>query len=889
MEKLNNQSAMIGVSFFDSFNLPSEEIAGNSSFLLTDLQTTRWIESGTIAIFAVKSTGERRYLFSAIAGELLLGIEDPTFEYQILAVAIEPSQLRELTLTQWQTVQSRELNALIQTWLNHLTTVFPQQNSSWLLQDYTSEAEIFLLQIHQQFLQQLAELEQQEYAIKLAQFEQRQRLNQSALNCAVNVFSSVLQPIKSKPFIGDHDLLIAAEAVGRALGIEIRLPVQSEKSQCRRDPLEAIAHASQIRTRRIFLTKHWWKQDCGPMLAYLEADHRPVAILPKSPNRYKLFDPQTGTDYPLNASLANQLSSTAYIFYRPFPEKIKSAWEVFNFAVYGRKRDAIALILSGIIATLLGMLTPQATGIIIDQAIPNSNRGLLLQIAIGLIAASFGIAIFQFTQRIRTLRLQTLTNSTIQAALWDRLLKLKIRFFRQYSTGQLLSRVAAINQIRQILGTAIVKTLFNSIFSLLNLGLLFIYNFALALVAIGLASITILIMITAAHQTRKKLRLLEENQGQLSGILVEMIGAVSKLRVAGAENRAFAYWTNHYRQKLQLTLHIQWIEDMVLVSNRLLTGISPLLMFAIVVTMIQPALSIGTFLAFNVAFAIFIQGVTNLSNTLIDILEIGILWERVLPILQAEPEISTNKIDPGVLLGNVTLEEIVFRYRPDKRPAINNISLTAQAGEFIALVGASGSGKSTLVRLLLGFETPESGKIYYDGQDLSELDIGTVRRQLGVVLQNGRIHSASLFENIAAGGLITIDEAWEAARMAGLADDIQAMPMQMHTIISEAGSNLSGGQRQRLLIARSLVLKPKILILDEATSALDNHTQAIVTASLDQLCVTRIVIAHRLSTIRKADRIYVLDQGQVIQQGTFDQLVSIPGLFAQLMSCQLPR
>jgi ABC-type bacteriocin/lantibiotic exporter with double-glycine peptidase domain len=268
-------------------------------------------------------------------------------------------------------------------------------------------------------------------------------------------------------------------------------------------------------------------------------------------------------------------------------------------------------------------------------------------------------------------------------------------------------------------------------------------------------------------------------------------------------------------------------------------------------------------------------------------LEVSVLWKRAKPILDEIPEVNDDKTDPGRLSGGVKLDRVSFRYRQDIPLTLDRVTIEAEPGEFIALVGPSGSGKSTTVRLLLGFEQPEEGTIYYDGQDLSGLDISAVRRQLGVVLQNGRINSASIFENISGGALVTMDEAWEAAKMAGFAEDVQQMPMGMHTVISEGATNISGGQRQRLLIARALVLKPKILIFDEATSALDNRTQAIVSQSLEQLNVTRIVIAHRLSTIRNANRIYVIAAGQVLQKGNFEQLMAQPGMFAELMQRQL--
>jgi ABC-type bacteriocin/lantibiotic exporter with double-glycine peptidase domain len=339
-------------------------------------------------------------------------------------------------------------------------------------------------------------------------------------------------------------------------------------------------------------------------------------------------------------------------------------------------------------------------------------------------------------------------------------------------------------------------------------------------------------------------------------------------------------------------LSTQGIEDNLAVVNQLLSALTPAILFAFATILLQQSqtngggFSTGTFLAFNAAFGTFISGATSLSTTIVDVLEVLPIWERAQPILKAIPEVDREKTDPGRLSGRVAINHAVFRYRADGALNLDDVTIKAEPGEFIALVGPSGSGKSTLLRLLLGFDAPESGAVSFDGQDLAGLDLNAVRRQLGVVLQNSRLMSASIFDNIASSASISMDEAWEAARMAGFAEDVESMPMGMHTIVSEGGTNLSGGQRQRLLIARALALRPKILLFDEATSALDNRTQAIVSESLDRLKVTRVVVAHRLSTIRNADRIYVLQNGRLMQQGSFDQLANQPGLFSQLMQRQ---
>ncbi|NJM71731.1 MAG: NHLP bacteriocin export ABC transporter permease/ATPase subunit [Scytonema sp. RU_4_4] len=753
------------------------------------------------------------------------------------------------------------------------------------------------------FLDCIKLLAQQEMTAELRRFQERERLNYQVMEETLEELSSVLQPRKRVYYptvtpIDDPDqaLLIAVGAVGRVLGLKICPPAKSENIKRVQDPLEAIARASRIRVRQITLTDGWWKKDTGPMLTYTLEDNRPVALLPVSDTCYEIFDPVEGSRIPVTARSAPKLDPSACVFYRPLPDKKLKTLDMLKFALRGHLRELIVILLTGIAITVLGMLTPTATAILIDNAIPDAKRELLVQIALGLLAAAFGESIFEFTQAFALIRLETFADSSIQAAVWDRLLNLRVSFFRQYSIGDLNSRVNAITQIREKLSGTVLKTIFSSVFSLLNLGLLFYYNTSLALIACVVAVVNIAVTIVSGILTLKKVRPLLEIEGQLFGVMVQLINGVAKLRVAGSEARAFAYWGKQYSHQLKLMLSTQGIEDIVTVINKVLPPLTNAVLFWFVVETLhatslkQPSgggLSTGTFLAFNAAFGIFIGGAISLSNTVVDVLEVLPLWNRVEPILLAAPELNSSKTDPGRLSGKVVVDHVVFRYRDDGPLTLDDVTIRAEPGEFIAIVGPSGSGKSTLFRLLLGFDFSESGTVYYDGQDLAGLDVHAVRRQLGVVMQNSRMMSGSIFENIASSALITMEEAWEAARSSGLADDIQAMPMGMHTVVSEGGTNLSGGQRQRLLIARALVLKPRILLFDEATSALDNRTQAIVSQSLERLQVTRIAIAHRLSTIRHANRIYVLQDGRVVQQGSFEQLANQQGLFAQLMARQM--
>ncbi len=725
-------------------------------------------------------------------------------------------------------------------------------------------------------------------------FQERQQLNRQVTETALGELTTVLHPQKAAFFQEGTSLLIAAGAVGRAMGITIRPPAQSEDLSRVIDPLDAIARASQFRTRRVLLLGDWWREEHGPLLAYTESDKSPVALLPQGKS-YILFDPVQRTQTLVTEAVAQTLSPSAQMFYRPLPILLHNATQLFQFGIGGHEKELVGVILLGMLGTLLGMVTPQATAILVNDAIPDSDRVQLLQIGMALFAAAVGQAAFQMSQGILTLRVENAADAALQPAVWDRLLSLKPAFFRSYSSGDLLTRLLAVTHIRSKLSGATQRTLLSSVFSLLNLGLMFVYSVQLALVGMGLTLVAAIATVTSSTLLVRKDRQQEAVDGEINGLTVELINGVSKLRVAAAEGRAFAAWAKKYSKRTKLKAGIKRIHDSVSVFNEALPLVSSVLLFWFAIMFMQMAqakggivgLNMGTFLAFNAAFGTFLSGVTDLSNTLTDILGIVPLWERAKPIVQGSPESDLNKADPGRLTGKIALEHITFRYREDGPLILDDVSIYAEPGEFVAIVGPSGSGKSTVFRLLLGFETPLSGTVYYDGQDIAGLDIQAVRRQLGVVLQNGRINSGSLFENLTCGALVTMDEAWQAARMAGFAEDIEQMPMGMHTVISEGGMNLSGGQRQRLLISRSILLKPKIILMDEATSALDNRTQAIVTESLDKLNATRIVIAHRLSTIRNANRIYVIEAGHLVEVGSYAELVKQGGLFARLVARQL--
>jgi ABC-type bacteriocin/lantibiotic exporter with double-glycine peptidase domain len=377
----------------------------------------------------------------------------------------------------------------------------------------------------------------------------------------------------------------------------------------------------------------------------------------------------------------------------------------------------------------------------------------------------------------------------------------------------------------------------------------------------------------------------QESEEALTGFSVQAVNAVSKLRVAGATDRVFAQWARLYSAKQKLSLQTATIKDRLRLVNMVAPTLAPVLACVYLLGRKEP---LADFLVCNAALSLLMSAASAAADHIASLVRAANLWQRVGTILTATPEKHAGQEHPGRLAGSISVKNVSFRYRAAGPVVLDGVSIEARPGECIAITGPSGSGKSALIGLLLGLMQPQSGSVSFDGRELGSLDAGEVRRQIGVVMQDGRILAGSIYENICAAGAHSMEAAWEAARAAGLAEDLEDMPMGMQTMVAEGGSNLSGGQRQRLLIARALILKPAILIFDEATSALDNRTQAIVTASLKRLAATRIVVAHRLSTIRDADRIYVLENGRVVQQGTYASLTLQAGLFSRLATRQRP-
>jgi len=647
----------------------------------------------------------------------------------------------------------------------------------------------------------------------------------------------------------------------------------------------------------VILRDDWWRHDNGPLLGFLGGEgeaRRPVALLPAAPGSYELVDPQADDRQggaarrrPVGAAVAESLAGDATMFYPPLPAGPLRPRDLLAFALKGRRRDLATILAMGVGGGLLALLLPIVTGAVFGTIIPSADRSRLLAMTLALVASALAGAAFQVTRSIAVLRLGGRIDGRLQSAVWDRLLALPVSFFRRFTVGDLAVRSLGVDAIRELLTGNVLTSFLAVIFSLASFALLFYYSWRLALLATGL--IVVLTGVTAAliYLQLRYQRDILDLQGRLASLLFGLIGGIDKLHLGGAEERAFALWAERFAEQRRWTIRAQRSANLQAAFAAVYGVSTSLALFAAVGLSSRADLPVGDFLAFNAAFGQFLSAALSALAILSSILALVPIYERLEPILTTPREVDAAKVEAGELAGAIEFSHVSFHYQEDGPLILDDVSFRAAPGEFVALVGPSGAGKSTCLRLLLGFESPSSGSIYFDGQDIASLSIHSVRRQLGVVLQTGRPMVGDIYSNIVGSAHLPLEDAWEAARMAGLEEDIRAMPMGMHTVVSEGAGTFSGGQKQRLLIARAVVRRPRIILFDEATSALDNRTQQMVSESLARLKATRIVIAHRLSTIAGADRIYVVDGGRVVESGTYRELLASGGLFARLAARQL--
>ena len=730
-------------------------------------------------------------------------------------------------------------------------------------------------------------------ARRVAAHRARQASVEGAMRGLVDVLDAGRGP-RSRDAASKVPLRDAVALVAAASGARVEVLRGAEPALNPTDAIPAIARRGGLRVRNIRLADGWWRRD-GPSFVGFSADgdgqEKPLAILASGTGRYRIVDPESGTTSRATRRSAEQVASHGVVFYPPLPEGATVGANLLRFTMGGLWRDLRVLLGAGILGGLVALLTPILTGELLVEIIPRRDIPLWMAALVALFLAAFGAAVFDIVRSLALLRIESRVDERLQSAIWSRLLALPTPFFRNFTAGDLAHRASGFGTLRQTLSGATVQAAIGGIFSVFSLLLVFYYDWFLALCVLGmLAVLTGVIWLLSRRQLRHD-RETFRVEGEINGFVFQMIGGLAKLRVAHAESHALARWAERFaRQKASNLAALRQAAGVHAVAG-MFQPIVLAVIFAFVYFVAGraagPEFGLADLLVVITAFGQLTAAVIGLSGAAAAVVGVLPLIERVQPILDARPESTGGEIDPGDLKGDIEFANVSFRYGPDSPNAVDRVTIRIRQGDYVAIVGPSGCGKSTLFRLLLGFEKPDSGMALIDSHDVASLDPVALRERMGVVLQQADVVAGSLFDNIAGMSPATEQEAWEAARDAGLDEDILAMPMGMGTVIPQGGAGLSVGQRQRLLIAHALARKPRILLLDEATTALDNRTQAVLQESLKRLAITRLVIAHRLSTIRDVDRIYVMDRGRIVEMGRYDELMKRGGVFADLCRRQL--
>ena len=649
--------------------------------------------------------------------------------------------------------------------------------------------------------------------------------------------------------------------------------------------LEYLLRPSGFMRRTVELEKGWYRDAIGAMLGTRKDDGSVVALIPTGINSYCFYDRKLGKKVRINRRNQDMIEREAVAFYKPFPLSKMTVRSLIKYVIQQvAAADIVPLVLAMCAVTGIGLLTPWLNNYLFSYVITSGSASVLVGTAIFMVSASLSILLFTSVRSLLITRIGTKLNLSVEAATMMRILSLPPDFFKDYSAGELSNRAGYITGLCRQIASMFLTTGMASIFSIAYVFQIFRYAPALVapalIVTILSLTITVVRIVIQMKITRRHMECVSKEMG----LGYQIISGIQKIKLSGAEQRAFAKWGGSYAKGAKLLYDPPLFLKVSSVLALAVSLFGTMVMYAVA---IKTNVSVAEYYAFNSAYGMVNSAFFALSGIATGLAQIRPTLEMAKPIMEAEPEISLEQQVVTRLSGGIELNNVTFRYTDDMPAVLDDLSLKIRPGQYVAIVGKTGCGKSTLMRIMLGFETPQKGAVYYDGRDIRKLDLKSLRRKIGAVMQNGKLFTGDIFSNITISApWLTLEEAWEAAEIAGMAEDIRRMPMGMHTLISEGQGGISGGQRQRLFIARAVAPKPRILMFDEATSALDNITQKQVSEALDRMKCTRIVIAHRLSTIRQCDRIIVLDHGKIVEDGTYEELIDKDGFFAELVSRQ---
>ena len=717
------------------------------------------------------------------------------------------------------------------------------------------------------------------------QIEQRSEMDQQLFEDSLFRAAGVVMGQRKATMISG-DRIVTREAIDEVLKYYHLKPVEVPKSiQGNEELIDYCLRPYGLMRRDILLEDGWYKDAFGPVLAFEKESGEPVTLLPGAWRGYVYTDGKTGKKKKINKTTAALFQREAYCFYQPLPQRKIGISDLFVYMKNSVSvQDIILIVATALAVTITGLFIPRITKALTGPVLVNGSASMLIAIAISLFCTSLSSRLLDSIRSLYINRIQTKTSIGIQASMMMRVMSLPADFFRKYSAGELAQRSMSVNTLCNTLLGTVMSTGLTSLMSLLYIPQIISFAPALAVPSLLIILVTVAFSALSSFVQIRLSRLLMEHSAKEAGMSYAMISGIQKIKLAGAEKRSFARWLNLYAEGAEYSFNPPLFIKINSVIKLAITLFSTIILYFLAV---QSGVDQSSYFAFTAAYSSVMGAFSSLAGIALTAAKIKPTLEMAKPFLEAQPETSDNREIVTRVSGAIELNNVCFRYDDHSPYIVNGLSLKIKPGEYIAIVGKTGCGKSTLMRLMLGFEKPEKGAIYYDGKDMNKLDLSSLRRRIGTVMQSGGLFQGDIYSNIViTAPELTLDDAWDAAEKAGIADDIRAMPMGMQTLISEGQGGISGGQKQRIMIARAIAPKPKILMFDEATSALDNKTQKQVSDALDAMGCTRIVIAHRLSTIRHCDRILVLDKGNIIEEGNYEELIEKGGFFADLVARQ---
>ena len=604
------------------------------------------------------------------------------------------------------------------------------------------------------------------------------------------------------------------------------------------DKLNYIVSQSEFVYKKITLDKTYVNDGHSPILIFVPFNNSPVVLFPKGKDKYRYVNYATGKRATIDAHLVNGLELEAYTFYRPLP---KSKISIKGYASYLKKSvKPIDLILLGIFTLLasgVGLLVPYLTRILTGDVVNKGDVSYFILISIFVVSAATGLLLVKAVQSYVNMVVSTKIEKSVREATMMRVLSLPASFFKKHNTGELGLRFNNVIMLANIIISGMFTTIISLVMSLAYVFQLISFAPSLILPVILILLVNTTFTITMSYIQKgfaeKQLQLIAKE----AGVTYEMINGIQKIRLSGSEKRVFAKWANAYSRSAKLKYNPPLILRLNTALSLLISLLGTLLIYAVAA---KNNLDASAYMAFMSSYGVLTAAFSALTAVASNLFTIQPVYEMARPILESEPENNEGKIELKKVSGNIKLNDVSFKYDDNGPLILDKLNLDIKEGEYLAIVGQTGCGKSTLVRLLLGFEKCVSGEVLYDNININDVNLTSLRRNIGTVMQNGTLFHADILSNIIISNpSLGKEEAWAAAEIANIADDIREMPMGMGTVISEGQGGISGGQKQRIMIARAIVHKPKILIFDEATSALDNKTQKSNSDSIVHVLLSR--------------------------------------------------